>query len=235
MGTAITGITITAQDASNNTAASFTGTVTFGGTAGITGTSATFANGVLSGVSVIPMNSGSSLTLTVSDGAGHSGSVSFTVRSIYDAWAAQTFANPFTDTSSTGNPDGDSLNNTQEFAYGMDPTKPDFDTVAYVADGDVTKPGIPVIRNFAAAGQPADFRAVFARRKTHATAGLTYTVLFSADLGLWTSSAVTPTRLTGESSSGPMEAVSVPYPASVPLQAGGTAAPKFFRIGTTRN
>ncbi len=39
-GTAITGITLTAQDANNNTATNFTAQVTYSGTAGITGTSA---------------------------------------------------------------------------------------------------------------------------------------------------------------------------------------------------
>ena len=66
-GTPITGITITAQDAANNTAASFTGTVTFGGTAGCSGTSANFVNGVLSGVSVTAPVAGTDLTLTVDE------------------------------------------------------------------------------------------------------------------------------------------------------------------------
>ena len=41
-GTAITGITLTAQDVNNNTVTSFASTVTYSGTAGITGTSAAF-------------------------------------------------------------------------------------------------------------------------------------------------------------------------------------------------
>ena len=54
VGTPITGITLTARDASNATVTTFTGTVNFGGTGGFTGTSATFTAGVLSGVSVTP-------------------------------------------------------------------------------------------------------------------------------------------------------------------------------------
>ena len=50
VGTPITGITLTAQDASNNTVTGFTGTVTFGGTGGFSGTSANFTAGVLTGV-----------------------------------------------------------------------------------------------------------------------------------------------------------------------------------------
>ncbi|MCX6896375.1 MAG: Ig-like domain repeat protein [Verrucomicrobia bacterium] len=80
VGAPITGITLTAQDAHNNTCASgpneFSGTVAFGGTAGVTGTSAAFTAGVLSGVSVTPTLAGSGLTLTVNDGSGHSGSTS---------------------------------------------------------------------------------------------------------------------------------------------------------------
>ena len=64
-GTAITGITLTAQDVNNNTVTSFTGTVTYSGTAGITGTSAAFTAGVLTGVSVTPTVSGSGMTFVV--------------------------------------------------------------------------------------------------------------------------------------------------------------------------
>ena len=72
-GTAITGITITAQDLYNNTVTSFNGagnTVTYSGTAGITGTSATFASGVLSSVSVTPVTAGTSRTLIVTGPVG---------------------------------------------------------------------------------------------------------------------------------------------------------------------
>ena len=65
VGTAITGITLTAQDINNNTATSFVSSVTYSGTAGITGTSAAFTAGVLSGVSVTPTVSGTSLTFVV--------------------------------------------------------------------------------------------------------------------------------------------------------------------------
>jgi trimeric autotransporter adhesin len=88
VGTPITGITITAKDASNATATSFTGTVTFGGTGGFTGTSASFTAGVLSGVSVTPTVAGSNLTFTVDDGASHTGSASITtIQTQYQFWA----------------------------------------------------------------------------------------------------------------------------------------------------
>ncbi|MEY3896625.1 MAG: hypothetical protein RLZZ214_2145, partial [Verrucomicrobiota bacterium] len=88
IGTPITGITLTAQDASNNTVTGFTGTVTFGGTGGFTGTSGTFILGVLSGVSVTPTVAGSNLTFTVDDGALHTGSTTITtIQTQYEAWA----------------------------------------------------------------------------------------------------------------------------------------------------
>ena len=64
-GTAITGITITAQDLNNNTVTSYVSTVAYSGTAGITGISSNFLLGVLSGVSVTPIVAGSNLTFIV--------------------------------------------------------------------------------------------------------------------------------------------------------------------------
>ncbi|MGA1379803.1 MAG: beta strand repeat-containing protein, partial [Chitinophagaceae bacterium] len=68
-GTAITGVTLTAQDVYNNTVTSFTGTVTYSGTAGITGTSGTFTAGQLTGVSITPTSAGSSKTFIVTGGS----------------------------------------------------------------------------------------------------------------------------------------------------------------------
>ena len=104
VGTAITGITITAQDAAGNTATSFTGAVAFGGTAAITGTSANFVAGVLTGVSVTPATVGSNLTLTVSDGSGHTGStIIATIQTRFAAWGGTVFN---TDTNGDGISDG---------------------------------------------------------------------------------------------------------------------------------
>jgi len=73
-GTAFTITTITAQDADNNTVTSFTSTVTFSGTAGVTGTSAAFTAGVLTNASVTPKVAGSNETVIVTDSSGHTGS-----------------------------------------------------------------------------------------------------------------------------------------------------------------
>jgi hypothetical protein len=81
-GTAITGITLTAQDVNINTLNTgpnaFSGTVTYSGTAGITGTSANFSSGVLSGVSVTPTVAGSSKTFIVT-GSSKTGTSTFNV------------------------------------------------------------------------------------------------------------------------------------------------------------
>ena len=89
VGTPITGITITAKDASNATVTSFTGTVTFSGTGGFSGTSESFTLGELTGVSVTPAYAGSGLTLIVTDGvSGKTGTATITtIQSQYDAWA----------------------------------------------------------------------------------------------------------------------------------------------------
>lgn len=234
-GTSITGITLTAKSASNQTAVGFTGTVTFGGTAGITGTSANFVGGVLSGLNLTPTVSGNSLTFTVNDGAGHTGLATFNVQSAaYSGWintGASQFENTFTDTALTSNPDGDSLNNLQEFAFGMDPTTPTTSALSFDVGGEVTEPGVPLLR-FAA----SQYSAVFARRKDHASAGLTYTAEFSADLKVWESyDASTGTVLTG-AGPGALEAVSLEFPATVPVYGGGAEqAPKFFRVGVEEN
>jgi hypothetical protein len=78
VGTAFIITTITAQDVNNNTATNFASTVAYSGTAGITGTSGAFTLGVLNGASVTPTVAGSSLTVTVNDGAGHTGSATIT-------------------------------------------------------------------------------------------------------------------------------------------------------------
>ena len=77
-GTAITGITLTAQDIGNNTVTGFTGTVAYSGTAGITGTSAAFSLGQLTSVSVTPIRSGSGMTFIVA-GSTKTGTATFDV------------------------------------------------------------------------------------------------------------------------------------------------------------
>jgi autotransporter-associated beta strand protein len=89
VGTPITGITITAQDASNATATGFTGTVNFSGTGGFAGTSASFTLGVLDGpINVTPTVAGNDLTFEVDDGDSHTGSTTITtIQTQYAFWA----------------------------------------------------------------------------------------------------------------------------------------------------
>lgn len=147
----------------------------------------------------------------------------------YQTWAGGTFANNFTATDVTGNPDGDGLTNLQEFAFGTDPTASNHAPLAYMPSG-AASPGIPVLEN-AGTFQSPSFRAVFARRKDHATAGISYQVEFSSNLAYWKASASGLTILSGASSAA-VEAVGVPFPATVPLSAAETeyAPPRFFRV-----
>jgi hypothetical protein len=78
VGTPITGITLTALDIYSNTVTSYVSTVDYSGTAGITGTSASFTAGVLSGVSVTPTLSGTGRTFVVT-GATKTGTATFDV------------------------------------------------------------------------------------------------------------------------------------------------------------
>jgi uncharacterized repeat protein (TIGR02543 family) len=230
IGTSVTGITITAQDAGNETATSFTGTVTFGGTAGITGTSASFVAGVLGGVSITPMVAGTDLTFTVDDRAGHTGTATFTVRSLFDNWAGGSGLSGG-DAGPSVDPDGDGLTNLQEFAFGTSPMASRPGPVQIGPDGKVVSPGLPDIVNSADPAAVPDFRAVFPRRKDYVMARLIYTVEFSADLTRWTASAA-GLQVLSDQSAGDVDAVSVPFPPSVPVTGNGPVqAPKFFRVG----
>ena len=159
-----------------------------------------------------------------------SGSAPNTPPAAYTAWTQGTFANPFTITDPNSDPDGDGMLNFMEFAFDMDPTESDRGSLSYEPDGDVTRGGPPILINQAAQGENPQFHAVFVRRKDHAAAGLVYNVDFSADLGQWSTSFAIPAVLTDVGSSGEMEAVSVPYPASVASEEG-FAVPRFFRVG----
>jgi hypothetical protein len=80
--TTITGITLTAQDLFNNTVTSYNSPVTYGGTAGVTGTSSAFTAGRLMDVSVTPTEWGSGLTFIVT-ASGKAGARSFDVNPFY--------------------------------------------------------------------------------------------------------------------------------------------------------
>ena len=101
----------------------------------------------------------------------------------YDAWKAGTFANAFTDTDPTLDPDGDGLTNFQEFAFGLDPTS-----------GASINPVTPLIGD----------QFTYTR---YATSGLEYTVECSTDLSVW-APAIT-TELIGEPNASGVQTVTV--------------------------
>jgi hypothetical protein len=129
--------------------------------------------------------------------------------------------------------DGDGLTDLQEFAFGTNPTGGAPGPLAYEPGGSVTNPGTPIALNLAV-GEGIDFRAIFGRRKNYQTAGLTYLVEFSAGLDVWVPRDTAPTVVTGENSTGDIDAVSVPYPFFIPVE-GGFKKPTFFRVGVSSN
>jgi PKD domain len=176
------------------------------------------------------------LRLTVSDGVSQSTddiTISAGTLTPYQTWASGPFTHPFTLTDVMEDPDKDGAENLLEFAFGTDPTHSAMGRLSFVAGGNMTSPGLPLL--LIQEGQPNAYRAIFARRKNHAAAGITYDVMFSADMLEWTSSSAGLSVVTAPNSSGEMEVVSVPFPVSVPLSAGGTGEPTFFRIAVRNN
>ena len=156
----------------------------------------------------------------------------------YDTWLAmQDMVTWVGDNNLTGNdalpgsnPDSDGLSNLLEFAFGTDPAVSNGGSIGY---GSGVTPGLPlpVLQSITSNG--VDFRAVFARRKAWAAAGLTYTVQFSPDLINWTNSSETPIEI--ESGSGDIDAVYVPYMTSVNVPDAGRQKAKFFRVTVSQD
>jgi autotransporter-associated beta strand protein len=156
--------------------------------------------------------------------AGHYVNITLAGLSAYKTWITNpTFG--ITDPAkqdALADPDNDGITNVTEFAFDTLPNSG--------ASGPATLEYTP----FMIHGQPvlAQFsgvtNAVFDRRATYLSDGLTYTVQFSADLVNWETSGVTPTAI--DASDSTIEVVRVPYPATI---LGGTQTPKFFRVLVT--
>jgi len=128
-------------------------------------------------------------------------------------------------TSPNTDSDGDGLTNLAEFAFGTNPatgTTPSAGFTGTFANATLTTPGKPIAAFEPSPTGGVDNRALFTRRADSGSMGITYTVQFSATLGTWQSSTVTPTVLAAQNG---VELVSVKFPASV----GGKKA-RFMRI-----
>ena len=125
--------------------------------------------------------------------------------------------------------DGDSLTNLVEYAFDTLPLDASSGPPAITYDAGahtISKHGSPAIRSTTV------MNAVFGRRQNFEEAGLTYTVLFSADLTNWEPSSYTISSGDILASDATIDVVQVPYPATI---FGGTKVPKFFRIQVTKN
>ncbi|MBL9129609.1 MAG: cadherin repeat domain-containing protein, partial [Verrucomicrobiaceae bacterium] len=228
--------------------------ITFGPISLKTYGDAPFAIGATGTASGIPVTYTSTGPVTISDGTATltgTGSVTitahqvaggdytaapdvsqtFTVQSAFTAWATANSLAP-TGSSLTDDPDGDGKTNLEEFAFGTNPASTGSGVSALAYTGDFTGGG-----TIASTGQPklahestptgVDYRAMFIRRKDHATAGLTYQVRFSANLSTWKTSTVTPTVLADD---GTYQIVTVPF---INFIAGRKA--RFFEVTVSTN
>jgi len=153
----------------------------------------------------------------------------------YNIWSGGAFANPFAITGPDDNPDGDSLVNLLEFAFGTDPTASDASTLGWGGGAFDAVPGTPVVvRGLPGAG--GDFTARFMRRADHGVSGsVSYAWRFSSDLTDWESSTQTPGWLTpptvlGTNPSGEYELVEVSFPALL----DSSRAARFFQVVVTQ-
>ncbi len=119
-----------------------------------------------------------------------------------------------------GDPDSDTYNNLMEYAFGTNPTTSSSGPIAF-SEGNVTTPGQPVLQVEAGV-----YYAVFARRVDHLTAGVTYTVQFSAGLNQWSTSMTAPTVIATD---GTIDAVRIRFPNFVSTPSG-PKKPTFFQV-----
>lgn len=131
-------------------------------------------------------------------------------------WLVTTQANSGTH----DNPDGDALDNLQEFAFGTDPRTAEAKSVAEI-QGLIASRGAPSIR--VVHSPDPQLLGMFGRRKEHEAAGLIYRPQFSADLKKWIDASAIPVKLAAD---GEMEIVSVAAPPTIDGQ-----ATRFFRVG----
>jgi len=122
-----------------------------------------------------------------------------------------------------GNPDGDALDNLQEYAFGTHPGSAQGRSVEETG-GLLASRGAPNVR--VTTSPEFQFRGLFGRRIGHASLGLIYRPQFSADLVNWVDAGNAPVKIADD---GEMEVVSVLAPAMI----DGKPA-RFFRVGVSR-
>lgn len=142
-----------------------------------------------------------------------------------ESWRQQYFGSP--DNTGNGadnaNPDGDSLTNLLERAFGTNPIVNQTNVVSY--NGNTIVPGSPTVM-ITNTEYSVDYRALYSRRKDYVAAGLSYVVQFSADLNTWVDNTAGPTVMADD---GVLQAVTVPYPFFI----NGHKA-RFFRVAVTQ-
>lgn len=137
-----------------------------------------------------------------------------------DLWQVGYFGENNAQAGQAADADGDGLKNLQEFAFGTHPLLSNSRPVAW-SGAVLQQRGLP-LPYVAPSGEAFSFRAVFSRRKDHATVGLAYSVEFSGDLATWQTSSSTPVVLAQDEE---VEVVSVPYPLFLNGKKAG-----FFRV-----
>jgi uncharacterized repeat protein (TIGR03803 family) len=154
-------------------------------------------------------------------------SIQITRAASFAQWSTSTGITGPTNTGPMDDFDGDGIPNVLEYAFGMAGASGGGNGALVVDGTTLNATGQPISQQLPPpGGGTPEWCAIFTRRKDHAQAGLTYTPHFSATLGTWEPSAVTPTILADD---GVYQAVCVPYP-----EISGQPA-RFFKLGVTIN
>ena len=150
----------------------------------------------------------------------------------YNGWVSGSTSLTGAAANPDADPDSDGVTNMMEYALGTNPQSGSSGTNAIAYEGaSVTAHGQPIQQDLSPGTGGVDFRAVFGRRKDASSAGLIYTMQFSADNSHWENSTATQVDVLASDST--IEAVSVPYPLFIPMTGGGYKKPTFFRVGVS--
>lgn len=170
------------------------------------------------------------VVITVSDGF-HSADSQFVlnVGAPYLDWKQLYFGTSANngDAADLADPEHDGHSNLEEFAFGTHPLSGAMGPLLF-SGNTLLAPGAPMIVRTGSLGNTQPL-AVFCRRKNHQALGLTYTVLFSADITHKAASTSVPTVLAANDE---LEVVALPFPATLEID-GQTVVPRFFQVQIT--